>query len=85
MQETHASSAYTYPLLIRQLWHNPMACNPDQEIVSGLHRRFSYRELRARIGLLAAGLSSIGVKPGDTVAVMDWETTVTSSVFSQYR
>ena len=73
MQEIHASSAYTYPLLIRQLWHNPMACNPDQEIVSGLHRRFSYRELRARIGLLAAGLASIGVEPGDTVAVMDWD------------
>jgi fatty-acyl-CoA synthase len=73
MQEIHASSAYTYPLLIRQLWHNPMASNPDQEIVSGLHRRFSYRELRARIGLLAAGLASIGVEPGDTVAVMDWD------------
>jgi fatty-acyl-CoA synthase len=73
MQEIHASSAYAYPLLIRQLWHNPMACNPDQEIVSGLHRRFSYRELRARIGLLAAGLASIGVEPGDTVAVMDWD------------
>ena len=62
MQETHASSAYTYPLLIRQLWHNSMACNADQEIVSGLHQRFSYRELRARVGLLAAGLTSLGVK-----------------------
>lgn len=73
MQETHASSAYTYPLLIRQLWHTPMSCNPDQEIVSGLDRRFSYRELRVRIGQLAAGLDSLGVRPGDTVAVMDWD------------
>ncbi|MCG6890768.1 MAG: fatty acid--CoA ligase [Gammaproteobacteria bacterium] len=73
MQQTHASSAYTYPLLIRQLWHTPMSCNADQEIVSGLDRRYSYRELRARIGLLAAGLAAFGVKPGDTVAVMDWD------------
>ena len=74
MQQTHASSAYTYPLLIKQLWHTPMSCHQDQEIVSGLDdRRFTYRELRERIGRLAAGLESIGVKPGDTVAVMDWD------------
>ena len=73
MQQTHASSAYTYPLLIKQLWHTPMSCHQDQEIVSGLDRRFSYRQLRERIGRLAAGLESIGVKPGHTVAVMDWD------------
>ena len=43
MKETHASSAYTYPLLIKQLWHTPLTCNPEQQIVSGLERRFSYR------------------------------------------
>ena len=73
MQQTHASSAYSYPLLIKQLWHTPMSCYQDQEIVSGLDRRFSYRQLRERIGRLASGLESIGVKPGHTVAVMDWD------------
>ena len=74
MQQTYAPSAYAYPLLIKQLWHTPMSCHQDQEIVSGLDdRRFTYRELRERIGRLAAGLESIGVKPGDTVAVMDWD------------
>ncbi len=73
MKETHATSAYSYPLLISQLWHTPMSCNPQQEIVSGVSRRFSYRELRTRVGQLASGLASIGVKPGDTVAVMDWD------------
>jgi len=73
MKQTHASSAYAYPLLIRQLWHTPMSCNPEQQIVSGTQRRFSYRELRARVGRLASGLTSVGVKPGDTVAVMDWD------------
>jgi fatty-acyl-CoA synthase len=53
-----------------------MACNPDAEIVSGGEhgvRRFSYRELRARVGRLASGLASAGVGPEDTVAVMDWD------------
>lgn len=73
MKETHASSAYAYPLLIKQLWHTPMTSNPEQQIVSGLEQRFSYRELRERIARLASSLESIGVRPGDTVAVMDWD------------
>lgn len=67
------SSAYAYPLLIKQLLHTPLAVNPDQEIVYGDRVRFDYRTLRARIGQLAGLLTSLGVKPGDTVAVMDWD------------
>jgi fatty-acyl-CoA synthase len=73
MKQTHASSAYAYPLLIGQLWHTPLSRNPGQQIVSGTQRRFSYRELRARVGQLASALTSIGVQPGDTIAVMDWD------------
>ncbi len=72
MIETHATSAYSYPLLIRHLLHTPLACNPDQEIVSG-NLRYSYRTLRRRIGQLASGLAAIGVTEGSTVAVMDWD------------
>ncbi|MGE8226859.1 MAG: fatty acid--CoA ligase [Stenotrophomonas sp.] len=67
------SSAYAYPLLIKQLLHTPLAVNPDQEIVYGDRVRFNYRTLQARIGQLAGLLTSLGVKPGDTVAVMDWD------------
>lgn len=67
------SSAYAYPLLIKQLLHTPLAVNPDQEIVYGDKVRYSYRTLQARIGQLAGLLTSLGVKPGDTVAVMDWD------------
>ena len=72
MKPTFAAEAYGYPLLIRHLWHTPLACRPAQEIVSG-GRRFSYCEIFDRIARLAAGLESIGVSPGDTVAVMDWD------------
>lgn len=72
MIETHAASAYSYPLLIKHLLHTPLACNPDQEIVSG-NLRYNYRTLRRRIGQLASGLAAIGVTEGSTVAVMDWD------------
>src|SRR3954454_3114097 len=65
-------SAYHFPLLIKHLLHAPLARCPDQEIV---YRdvRHSYRAFRDRIGRLATGLTEIGVKPGDVVAVMDWD------------
>ncbi len=66
-------SAYEYPLLIKHLLHYPMVHSPDQEIVYRDLRRHSYRVFRERIGRLASGLSELGVKPGDVVAVLDWD------------
>lgn len=47
---------------------------PDQEIVYADKRRMTYRDLRERVHRLAAALSELGIQPGDTVAVMDWDT-----------
>jgi acyl-CoA synthetase (AMP-forming)/AMP-acid ligase II len=69
----HTPSAYGYPLLIKHLLHTPLAHAPDQEIVYRDLHRYDYRTLRRRIGQLASGLESLGVGPGDTVAVMDWD------------
>jgi acyl-CoA synthetase (AMP-forming)/AMP-acid ligase II len=69
----HTPCAYDYPLLIKHLLHTVLATNPNQEIVYRDTARFTYREFRQRIGRLASGLASQGVKPGDTVAVMDWD------------
>ncbi len=66
-------SAYAYPLLIKQLLHTPLANSPDQEIVYRDISRYSYRSLRERIGRLASGLAGLGVTPGQTVAVMDYD------------
>jgi fatty-acyl-CoA synthase len=66
-------SAYTYPLLIKQLLHMPLAVAPDQEITYQGKLRYSYRTLRERIGRLASGLSALGVEAGQTVAIMDWD------------
>ncbi len=68
-----AASAYHYPLLIRHLLHTPLACRAHQEIVSGLERRYDYLTFRERIARLAGALERLGVGPGSTVAVMDWD------------
>ena len=66
-------SAYDYPLLIKHLLHTPLATAPEQEFVYRDIIRYTYQTLRQRIGRLASGLVGLGVRPGDTVAVMDWD------------
>ncbi|MBE2293758.1 MAG: fatty acid--CoA ligase [Phycisphaerales bacterium] len=66
-------SAYAYPLLIKHLIGNSVRQFPDQEIVYGSFKRQTYRDLNERISRLASGLAGLGIKPGDTVAVMDWD------------
>jgi fatty-acyl-CoA synthase len=66
-------SAYQYPLLIKHLLHAPLVRSPDQEIVYRDVRRHTYRTFRERLGRLASALSELGVKSGDVVAVMDWD------------
>ena len=46
---------------------------PNQTITYG-ERDFTYREFNERVHRLAGALAAQGVKPGDTVAVMDWDT-----------
>ncbi|HMK34372.1 MAG TPA: fatty acid--CoA ligase [Desulfomonilaceae bacterium] len=66
-------SAYSYPLLVKQLLHTPMSYAPDQEIVYRDKMRYTYRDLYTRINKLASALERLGVGPGDTVAVLDWD------------
>ncbi len=66
-------SAYQYPLIFKQLWHTPRVQAPDQEIVYRDLKRFTYLQIKERIGRLASALSDAGVVPGDTVGVLDWD------------
>jgi fatty-acyl-CoA synthase len=68
-----APSEHVYPLLIKQLLHAPLAQMAHQEIVYRDLRRLTYLELRDRIGRLASALHNIGVRPGDSVGVLDWD------------
>ena len=66
-------SAYNYQLLIKHLLATPLIYSPNQEIVYRDVKRYTYTELGKRVARLANALTRIGVKPGDTVAVMDWD------------
>jgi len=70
---TPTPSAYTYPLLVKQLLTNSQCLYGDQEITYRGELRYSYRTFRQRIGQLASALAALGVQHGGTVAVMDWD------------
>ena len=69
-----ADNAHQYPLLIKQLLLSGPRYSPDQEIVYANRSKYTYTDLVERINRLANALTDAGVKPGDTVAVMDWDT-----------
>lgn len=62
-----------YQLLIKNLLLNPAIKNPNQEIVYKDKLRFSYKEFTQRVHQLANLLTNMGIKKGDTVAVMDYD------------
>ena len=66
-------SAYAYPLLVKQLLHSARATAGGQEIVYRDRQRHSYRQFFERLPRLANALAGLGVGPGSTVAVMDWD------------
>lgn len=68
-----ADGAYTYPLLIKRLLMSGSRYEKTREIVYRDKVRLTYPELGERIARLANVLTEAGVKAGDTVAVMDWD------------
>ena len=66
-------SAYNYQLLIKHLLRTPLTYAPDQEIVYRDRMRYTYTELGKRVARLAHGLTALGIRQGDTVAIMDWD------------
>ena len=68
-----AQNAYQYPLLIKSLLLTGRRYEPHREIVYSDVKRYNYQTLYQRICKLANVLTESGVKAGDTVAVMDWD------------
>ncbi|MNF41493.1 Long-chain-fatty-acid--CoA ligase [compost metagenome] len=68
-----AQGAYDYPLLIKNLLLSGVRHEPEQEIVYADKLRYNYRTLNERIQRLANALTAAGVKAGDVVALLDWD------------
>lgn len=60
-----------YPLLLKQIWHTPLANAADRPIIYREQYRSNYRQTYARINQFAAAMAASGIKRGDVVAVMD--------------
>jgi fatty-acyl-CoA synthase len=73
MSELTTRAAAPYALTIRRVFEHPVVDDPSQEIVYRDLRRHTYADLRERVHRLAGALTALGVKPGDTVAVMDYD------------
>ena len=67
------SVAYDYPLIIKQLLITPLRQHAAQEIVYRDTLRFTYRQFGHRVARLGSALGDLGVRHGETVAVMDWD------------
>jgi fatty-acyl-CoA synthase len=65
--------AYNYQLIIKKLINTPLIYAPDQQIVYRDKTSYTYRDLHQRIHRLANALANVGIRPGDTVAVMEYD------------
>ncbi len=65
---------YNYQLILKNIFPSAMWDHPDQEIVYRELRRYRLAQFYDRVSRLASGLSKIGVRMGDRVAVLDWDT-----------
>ena len=66
-------SACDASLSIGQILAYGVARAPAQEIVYADRQRYTYTTLAERVNRLASALAALGVKPGATVAIMDWD------------
>ena len=67
------AEAYEPPLLIKTLLAQSLRYEPQREIIYRDLFRINYTQFNQRVRQLANVLTQIGVSPGDTVAVLDWD------------
>ncbi|WP_126449308.1 long-chain-fatty-acid--CoA ligase [Sulfodiicoccus acidiphilus] len=65
--------AYDYQLNIKSLLDSAVSRNPNTEVVYK-DERYTLSQFRERVARLAQGLHDVGVRQGDVVAVIDWDT-----------
>tara|TARA_B100000674_G_C37961498_1_gene972235 strand:+ start:1109 stop:2740 length:1632 start_codon:yes stop_codon:yes gene_type:complete len=65
--------AYQYPLLIKRILEPVLRYEPNQLLYYDQKCERTYSEFYDRVCQLANVLKEMGVKPGDTVAFMDWD------------
>lgn len=72
-QAEGVASTHNYPLLIHQILRTAIDTRTKNEIVGSEGQRISYPEFGRRVAQLASALEKLGVRAGDVVAIMDWD------------
>lgn len=65
--------AHEPPMLIKTMLAQSLKYEPHREIIYRDLFRMNYVQFNQRVRKLANVLTDLGVKPGDTVAVLDWD------------
>ena len=65
--------SYNYQLIIKHILETPLFFAPDQQIVYRDKVRLTYRTFNERVHRLANALKLLGVRPGNTVCVFDYD------------
>ncbi|TCP97419.1 fatty-acyl-CoA synthase [Sphingomonas sp. PP-F2F-A104-K0414] len=68
-----AQDAYAYPLLLKHLLASGRARRSGAEIVYRDLLRYDYPALVKRVARLAHALTNLGLRPGDTIGMLDWD------------
>lgn len=66
-------NAYDPPLLIKSILAESLKNEPDNEIHYRDQMKMTYRELNKRVRQLANVLTNMGVKPGDVIGVLEFD------------
>jgi fatty-acyl-CoA synthase len=69
----YTNVGYDYQLTIDRLLERALKWNPGQKIVYRDTFEYTYADLGRRIRKLASLLEGLGVKQGDAIGVMDWD------------
>ncbi|SEI67101.1 fatty-acyl-CoA synthase [Allopseudospirillum japonicum] len=66
-------SAYAYPLLIKRILQSGVQAGGPHRIIYRDQQSYDYPTLYQRVCRFANALTDLGVRAGDTVAVLDWD------------
>ena len=67
-----SGTSYEYPLIIRKLFSATLNCPPSGTITYRDRITYAYGTFRDRVSRLAGALSALGVKKGDVVGIIDY-------------
>lgn len=65
--------SYQYPLIIKKILSTGVIYGQNQEIVYRDKFRYKYQDMHRRVHRLANGLAALGIKKGDVIGILDFD------------